>query len=150
MQIDLDLLDYALLALRCLLVYNIEEQVGPLYMIYFMRILNNITELLNRIPNGRLLSIISPVDVADLYRRRGLVEDVLITRKGRYLTVEIVGCRVAREVHPLIKRREHVCPLLMPLMLALCTSYGPCIKLVDYPSITFDGALVKLELTSLP
>ncbi len=148
MPIDLDLLDYALLALRCLLVYSIEEQIGNLYLIHYVRILNNMTDILRNVPPGHILSGITVSDIANLYRKRGIVDDVLVTRAGKYLTVEIVGCRVAREVHKLMKRQEHACPLLMPLILAVYANYGPQIRLAEYPIITTDGALARFELTS--
>ncbi len=148
MPLDIDLLDYALLALRCLLVYNIEEQVGNLYLIHYVRILNNLADILRSVPPGHILSNITVSDIAALYRRRGIVEDVIVTRAGKYLTVEIVGCRIAREVHRLMKRQEHACPLLMPLILAVYVNYGPYIRLAEYPMITTDGALARFELTS--
>gem|GEM_PF-3206823 len=141
---DLLLGDFArsLLSLRCLMLQRLEETCGQLYVINLIRTVQDWVRLhvVELRPGSFTLR-----DITSHIKKLKLVKDVKIAHMGDIIRVQIQGCCIAKRLHKRLPER-HLCPLLVPIIVALQLQEEALVRLREYPKLTEDGAEVILEL----
>jgi len=146
-----DIIDYrvllSLLCVRCIFVYALEEIVSTLPLVYGIKMLKLVRDIFGDCPCVKDLLNLGVDRLKDSLKKAKIVQDIQIKRNGNILTIHVVGCVLARQLHSRMSRKEHLCPWVLMILLAM----GPRIFLnakftKRYPYITEDGAIAEFEI----
>ncbi|NPA23068.1 MAG: hypothetical protein GXO23_02050 [Crenarchaeota archaeon] len=142
-----DNLALALLCIRCIFIYALEEVVSSLPLVYGMKMLRLVRDVFGDVECVRKLLTIGLDGLREILKRNKLVRDIQVERVGNKLKIRVDGCILARQLHTRMVRKKHLCPWILTAILAMGPETFSRIRFTErYPEITEEGAYAEFEV----
>ncbi len=140
-------LTIALLCIRCIFIYALEEVVSSLPLVYGMKMLRLVRDVFGDVECVRQLLTIGLDRLREILKKNKLVRDLQVERSGNRLRIRVEGCMLARQLHVRMTRRKHLCPWVLTALLAMGPETFSRVRFTEkYPEITNDGAYAEFEI----
>ncbi len=138
----------SLLCVRCIFIYALEEIVSTLPLVYGIKMLRLVRDIFGDSPCVRNLLNLGVDRLRDGLKRMKFINELNVKRNGNILIIEVRGCVLARQLHPKMSRKEHLCPWTLMTLLAMGPQIFSKAKFTNkYPYITDNGAVAIFELS---
>ncbi|NPB00439.1 MAG: hypothetical protein GXO10_03595 [Crenarchaeota archaeon] len=142
-----DRLTLALLCIRCIFMYALEEVVSSLPLVYGMKMLRLVRDVFGDVECVRQLLTVGLDGLRDVLKKKRYVRDLQVERVGNILRIRVDGCVLAPQLHSRMIRKKHLCPWILTALLAMGPDVFSRVRFTErYPEITDDGAYAEFEV----